>query len=336
MQLWEKLTRGQSTNQNIAKHLPIPPSLSPSPVFLSLFIPHWLFAHPSPLWRSVHPHLERQLCSWSSFTPPARLSLSLPPLSVSASWSARCLRLPWWKSDCTVRRCWRLTVKQTRRSRILPGLFTRLVEEVMAATSFPSALHLFPFWIKKTFFFYSSLLGSPAPGLTVTGYVEILPPTPAFSSSSALPTTCIFWRKGRFNGFGMTEILVSDVNLNSMCERLEQQCCVDQNQHNLSSQPQTPVLKRHSNTGAKLWGRVRSKLLRQKVWHAYTSCFLSAFYILFAASVPLHSSRCHFHLFVQPLFYSQRISVCSVSGELTLIWWLYMWWMVVMLMLWPG
>ncbi|PWA23034.1 hypothetical protein CCH79_00002154, partial [Gambusia affinis] len=71
--------------------------------------------------------------------------------------------------------------------------------------------------------------------------------------------------KGRFGSFGMTEILVSDVNLNSMCERLEQQCCVDQNQHNLSSQPQTPVLKRHSNTGAKLWGRVRSKLLRQKL-----------------------------------------------------------------------
>lgn len=63
----------------------------------------------------------------------------------------------------------------------------------------------------------------------------------------------------------MTEILVSDVNLNSVCECLEQHCCVDQNQHNLSSQPQTPVLKRHTNTGAKLWGRVRSKLLRQKV-----------------------------------------------------------------------
>lgn len=59
---------------------------------------------------------------------------------------------------------------------------------------------------------------------------------------------------------------MADVNLNSVCERLEQNCCVDQNQHNLvSSQPQTPVLKRHSNTGAKLWGRVRSKLLRQKV-----------------------------------------------------------------------
>lgn len=57
----------------------------------------------------------------------------------------------------------------------------------------------------------------------------------------------------------MTEVLVSDVNLNSVCERLEQRCCLDQ------SQPQTPVLRRHTNTGAKLWGRVRSKLLRQKV-----------------------------------------------------------------------
>lgn len=63
----------------------------------------------------------------------------------------------------------------------------------------------------------------------------------------------------------MTAILVSDVNLNSVCERLEQHCCLDQNQQNLSGQPQTPVLTRHNNTGAKLWGRVRSKLLRQKV-----------------------------------------------------------------------
>ncbi|XP_068457559.1 active breakpoint cluster region-related protein isoform X4 [Clinocottus analis] len=69
----------------------------------------------------------------------------------------------------------------------------------------------------------------------------------------------------------MTDFLVSDVNLNSVCERLEQHCCVDQNQQNqqnqqnLSSQPQTPVHKRPSNTGAKLWGRVRSKLLRQKL-----------------------------------------------------------------------
>lgn len=100
----------------------------------------------------------------------------------------------------------------------------------------------------------------------------------------------------------MTEILVSDVNLNSVCERLEQHCCVDQNQHNLSSQPQTPVLKRHSNTGAKLWGRVRSKLLRQKVsrltyahTHAHMSrthgqCFLSflsfALFLFISLSLP--------------------------------------------------
>lgn len=63
----------------------------------------------------------------------------------------------------------------------------------------------------------------------------------------------------------MTEILVSDVNLNSVCDRLEQHCCLDQNQQNLSGQAQTPVLTSHNNTGAKLWGRVRSKLLRQKV-----------------------------------------------------------------------
>ena len=54
----------------------------------------------------------------------------------------------------------------------------------------------------------------------------------------------------------MTEIMVPDVNLNSVCERLEH-CCV--------GQQQTPAIKRHTNTGAKLWGRVRSKLLRQKV-----------------------------------------------------------------------
>ncbi|GAA6111445.1 active breakpoint cluster region-related protein isoform X4 [Tachysurus ichikawai] len=52
----------------------------------------------------------------------------------------------------------------------------------------------------------------------------------------------------------MTEIVVTDCNLNSVCERLEERCCVDE----------PPVTKSHSNTGAKLWGRVRSKLLRQK------------------------------------------------------------------------
>lgn len=62
---------------------------------------------------------------------------------------------------------------------------------------------------------------------------------------------------------------MSDVNLNTVCERLEQHCCVaDQQQNNQQQlqQPQTPsAIKRHTNTGAKLWGRVRSKLLRQKV-----------------------------------------------------------------------
>lgn len=53
----------------------------------------------------------------------------------------------------------------------------------------------------------------------------------------------------------MTEIVVTDCNLNSVCERLEERCCVDE----------PPAPKSQSNTGAKLWGRVRSKLLRQKV-----------------------------------------------------------------------
>ncbi|KTF77321.1 hypothetical protein cypCar_00019576 [Cyprinus carpio] len=52
----------------------------------------------------------------------------------------------------------------------------------------------------------------------------------------------------------MTEIVVTDCNLNSVCERVEQHCCVDD----------PSAIKRHTNTGAKLWGRVRSKLLRQK------------------------------------------------------------------------
>ena len=134
----------------------------------------------------------------------------------------------------------------------------------------------------------------------------------------------------------MTEILVSDVNLNSVCERLEQQCCVDQNQHNLSSQPQTPVLKRHSNTGAKLWGRVRSKLLRQKVslWLTYAhthTCHIhtQAVFPLLLSFVLSYLSLCHFHLFVLPLFYSQCIllSMCvrslpgclSFSAEFTIV-----------------
>lgn len=101
----------------------------------------------------------------------------------------------------------------------------------------------------------NSWRGSPAPGLVISERLS--------GDPSSLRPHCK--RRAVKGAFGMTEILVSDVNLNSVCERLEQQCCVDENQHNLSSQPQTPVLKRHPNTGAKLWGRVRSKLLRQKV-----------------------------------------------------------------------
>ncbi|KAM6969792.1 active breakpoint cluster region-related protein isoform 5-T5 [Aplochiton taeniatus] len=71
----------------------------------------------------------------------------------------------------------------------------------------------------------------------------------------------------------MTEVLAADVNLNSVCERLEQQCCVEQDQEQQNQQQQnqqqnqqsTSAIKRHTNTGAKLWGRVRSKLLRQKL-----------------------------------------------------------------------
>lgn len=80
------------------------------------------------------------------------------------------------------------------------------------------------------------------------------------------PPPCVSVKELDPAALGMTEILVSDVNLNSVCEHLEQHCCVDPNQHYQSSAPQTPLLKRHTNTGAKLWGRVRSKLLRQKVW----------------------------------------------------------------------
>ncbi|XP_048872733.1 active breakpoint cluster region-related protein isoform X5 [Brienomyrus brachyistius] len=55
----------------------------------------------------------------------------------------------------------------------------------------------------------------------------------------------------------MTEVLVSDCSLSSVCERLER-CCVETGLDH-------PPSKRPPNTGAKLWGRVRSKLLRQKL-----------------------------------------------------------------------
>ncbi|XP_035289119.1 active breakpoint cluster region-related protein isoform X6 [Anguilla anguilla] len=55
----------------------------------------------------------------------------------------------------------------------------------------------------------------------------------------------------------MTDVLVSDGTLTSTCERLER-CCLE------AGRDQPPA-KRQPNTGAKLWGRVRSKLLRQKL-----------------------------------------------------------------------
>lgn len=61
----------------------------------------------------------------------------------------------------------------------------------------------------------------------------------------------------------MTEMVVTDCNLNTVCERVEQHCCVDD----------PSVIKRHGNTGARLWGRVRSKLLRQKVSLSLLVCF---------------------------------------------------------------
>lgn len=55
----------------------------------------------------------------------------------------------------------------------------------------------------------------------------------------------------------MTDILPQpDCSLKAVCESLEH-CCLDQLEE--------PGSKRVPNTGARLWGRVRSKLLRHKV-----------------------------------------------------------------------
>lgn len=63
-------------------------------------------------------------------------------------------------------------------------------------------------------------------------------------------------RTGRLAA-GMTDILPQpDCSLKAVCESLEH-CCLDQLEE--------PGSKRVPNTGARLWGRVRSKLLRQKV-----------------------------------------------------------------------
>lgn len=55
----------------------------------------------------------------------------------------------------------------------------------------------------------------------------------------------------------MTDVLPQrDCSLPAVCEPLER-CCL--------GQLEEPGSKRPPNTGARLWGRVRSKLLRQKV-----------------------------------------------------------------------
>lgn len=55
----------------------------------------------------------------------------------------------------------------------------------------------------------------------------------------------------------MTDVLPQpDCSLKAVCEPLER-CCLDPLEE--------PGSKRPPNTGARLWGRVRSKLLRQKV-----------------------------------------------------------------------
>ncbi|KAG9348511.1 hypothetical protein JZ751_002247 [Albula glossodonta] len=56
----------------------------------------------------------------------------------------------------------------------------------------------------------------------------------------------------------MTDTLVSERDLNSMCEHLEH-CSMG------SPVDECAPVKRPPNTGAKLWGRVRSKILRQKI-----------------------------------------------------------------------
>lgn len=129
-------------------------------------------------------------------------------------------------------------------------------------------------WQHPAFLFFFILLLSELNTRPCETFQHLLKKASAGPSLSggALPPPCVSVEEWDPAALGMTEILVSDVNLNSVCERLEQHCCVDPNQHYQPSPPQTPVLKRHTNTGAKLWGRVRSKLLRQKVWliHRHT------------------------------------------------------------------
>lgn len=62
----------------------------------------------------------------------------------------------------------------------------------------------------------------------------------------------------------MTDVLPQpDCSLKAVCEPLER-CCLDRLEE--------PGSKRPPNTGARLWGRVRSKLLRQKVLAGDQGC----------------------------------------------------------------
>lgn len=240
-------------------------SLSPSlPPHFSLTVYCALLPSLLSLWRCVHQHLEKQSCSLTAGAHSPPISLPLLALSLFLSRSVAlyvCLLL--WNSDRTLRRCWQLTVERTHREGHQRGPTIRLIKDTMAASfsTSPPPHHSFLFWSEFQSLFLKLDCWSDS---LITKSFRGDPYSHPLRRPRCSSSTCLSVGE-EFTGFGMTEILVSDVNLNSVCERLEQHCCVDQNQHNLSSQPQTPVHKRHSNTGAKLWGRVRSKLLRQKV-----------------------------------------------------------------------
>ncbi|ELK01884.1 Active breakpoint cluster region-related protein [Pteropus alecto] len=69
--------------------------------------------------------------------------------------------------------------------------------------------------------------------------------------------SCLFRSCRAVGAAGMTDVLPQpDCSLKAVCEPLER-CCLDQLEE--------PGSKRPPNTGARLWGRVRSKLLRQKL-----------------------------------------------------------------------
>jgi len=59
-----------------------------------------------------------------------------------------------------------------------------------------------------------------------------------------------------------------DTQLSERKARLAQ-CKKDQQQEEETLQSLRSAIKKHTNSGAKLWGRVRSKLLRQKVTRSF-------------------------------------------------------------------